>query len=52
MTVAGTILFPQFQIIWHNGCFLLHFANVEINFFITLLSPGVAAPPLSDLVIC
>lgn len=31
--------------------FLLHFANVEINFFFTLLSPGIAAPPLSDSVI-
>lgn len=51
-TVAETIVILQFQIIWQNGRVLLHFANVGINFFITLLPSEEAAPPLPPLVIC
>ena len=51
-TVAATIVTLQFQIIWQNGRVSLHFANVGINFFITLLPSEEAAPPLPHLVIC
>ena len=50
-TVAETIVILQFQIIWQNGHVLLYFANVAVNFFITLLTSKEAAPPPSCLVI-